>query len=87
MGAEIENLNPNVYKKCAERKRTASDEDENILDPFDEREIFGKYIRRFNEYLHLLRLICNMIMTCAKTNNCDVMRMNSFNKQNILKEE
>lgn len=42
MVAEIENLNPNVYKKCAERKRTAADEDDNVVDPFDEREIFGK---------------------------------------------
>lgn len=45
MGAEIENLNPNVYKKCAERKRTVADDDDNVSDPFDEREIFGESLR------------------------------------------
>lgn len=39
---EIENINPNVYKKCEDRKRLAADLDENVLDPFDEREVFGE---------------------------------------------
>lgn len=39
---EVENLNPNVYKKCEDRKISASDEDDNMVDPFDEREIFGE---------------------------------------------
>lgn len=39
---EVENLNPNVYKKCEDRKISASDEDDNVVDPFDEREIFGE---------------------------------------------
>lgn len=39
---EIENSNPNVYKKCDERSITAYDEDDSIVDPFDDREIFGK---------------------------------------------
>lgn len=39
---EIENINPNVYKKCDERKRIAADLDDNVYDPFDEREVFGR---------------------------------------------
>lgn len=38
---EIENLNPNVYKKVAERQLSSADEDDSVVDPFDEREIFG----------------------------------------------
>lgn len=38
---ELENLNPNVYKKSAERTVTTSEEDDNVVDPFDEREVFG----------------------------------------------
>lgn len=39
---EIENINPNVYKKCEDRKRLAADLDDNVSDPFDEREVFGR---------------------------------------------
>lgn len=41
---DLENENPNVYQKLDSRSVTADDEDENVVDPFDEREIFGKYI-------------------------------------------
>lgn len=44
MPTEIENLNPSVYSKIKERAVTANEEDENIADPFDKREIFGKQI-------------------------------------------
>lgn len=39
---EVENLNPNVYKKCEDRKISVADEDDNVIDSFDEREVFGK---------------------------------------------
>lgn len=39
---EIENLNPNVYKKSDDRKSVAADWDDSVDDPFDEREIFGE---------------------------------------------
>lgn len=39
---EVENVNPNVYKKCDDRQVSAADEDDNITDSFDEREIFGE---------------------------------------------
>lgn len=40
---ELENLNPNVYKKSDDRKSVAADWDDSVDDPFDEREIFGKH--------------------------------------------
>lgn len=43
MPTEIENLNPNVYGKCKERELTKTEEDENVVDPFDKREVFGTF--------------------------------------------
>lgn len=48
MPTEIENINPNVYGKRKERKLTANEEDENVPDPFDTREIFGMYMFTLN---------------------------------------
>lgn len=42
---ELENLNPHVFEKSSERTLTASEEDDNVVDPFDEREVFGKQFR------------------------------------------
>lgn len=39
---ELENLNPNVYKKLDDRKSGAADWDDGVDDPFDEREVFGE---------------------------------------------
>ena len=50
---ELENLNPNVYKKSDDRKSVAADWDDNVDDPFDEREIFGK-----NNFSSSLLLLC-----------------------------
>lgn len=55
MPSEIENINPNVYDKCKERETTADEEDENIADPFDSREIFD-LIRNINDPEHPLTL-------------------------------
>lgn len=41
---ELENLNPNVYRKLENRKSAAIDFDESVEDPFDEREIFGEWV-------------------------------------------
>lgn len=43
MVSEIENLNPNVYKKLDDRKTVAADWDDGVDDPFDEREVFGEF--------------------------------------------
>lgn len=42
MEQELENLNPSVYKKCDERSVSCLDEDDDVADPFDTREIFGE---------------------------------------------
>jgi hypothetical protein len=39
---ELENVNPNVYKKTAERSITEKEMDEEAVDPIDEREVFGE---------------------------------------------
>ncbi|KAH8322503.1 hypothetical protein KR067_010074 [Drosophila pandora] len=60
MPTEIENINPNVYEKIKERQITANDEDENVSDPFDKREIFTlillDLIRNINDPEHPLTL-------------------------------
>ncbi|XP_011181974.1 MIP18 family protein galla-2 [Zeugodacus cucurbitae] len=55
MPTEIENINPNVYGKRKEREVTANEEDENVPDPFDTREIFD-LIRNINDPEHPLTL-------------------------------
>ncbi|XP_017087695.2 MIP18 family protein galla-2 [Drosophila bipectinata] len=55
MLTEIENINPNVYDKIKERQITANEEDENVADPFDKREIFD-LIRNINDPEHPLTL-------------------------------
>ncbi|XP_055315356.1 MIP18 family protein galla-2 [Sitodiplosis mosellana] len=52
---ELENLNPNVYKKSDDRKSVAADWNDNVDDPFDEREIFD-LIRLINDPEHPLTL-------------------------------
>lgn len=38
---ELENVNPQIFKKSDARSTNDRDYDENVVDPFDEREIFG----------------------------------------------
>ena len=40
---KLENVNPILYKKVEERQVTVDDENEDVVDEFDSREIFGKY--------------------------------------------
>jgi hypothetical protein len=37
----LENINPKLYRKCEEREVTPGEEDDNVVDPFDSREVFG----------------------------------------------
>ncbi|XP_013106825.1 MIP18 family protein galla-2 [Stomoxys calcitrans] len=55
MPTEIENINPSVYTKSKERVVTKDETDENIPDPFDEREVFD-LIRNINDPEHPLTL-------------------------------
>lgn len=55
MADRLENINPKLYKKINERQITANDEDEEIVDEFDSREIFD-LIRNINDPEHPLTL-------------------------------
>lgn len=51
----LENINPKLYKKCQEREITEGDEDDEIVDEFDSREIFD-LIRGISDPEHPLTL-------------------------------
>ncbi|XP_031831493.1 MIP18 family protein galla-2 [Nomia melanderi] len=51
----LENINPKLYRKIDERLITAEDEDEDIADEFDAREIFD-LIKNINDPEHPLTL-------------------------------
>ncbi|XP_076292065.1 MIP18 family protein galla-2 [Lasioglossum baleicum] len=55
MADTLENINPKLYRKIDERLVTAEDEDEDIADEFDAREIFD-LIRNINDPEHPLTL-------------------------------
>lgn len=44
---KLENVNPTLYKKVNERQVTADDENEDVVDEFDAREVFGAYTITF----------------------------------------
>lgn len=43
MVENLENINPKLYKKLDEREITAKEQDEDIVDEFDAREVFGMH--------------------------------------------
>lgn len=43
MNENLENINPKLYKKLNDREITVEEQDEDVADGFDAREIFGKY--------------------------------------------
>ncbi|GLV46657.1 galla-2 [Carabus blaptoides fortunei] len=51
----LENINPNVYQKVSDRNTTATEEDDNVIDEIDTREIFD-LIRGINDPEHPLTL-------------------------------
>lgn len=50
-----DNVNPHVYEKGSEREITSTDLDDDVVDEFDEREIFD-IIRNINDPEHPLTL-------------------------------
>ncbi|XP_037536288.1 cytosolic iron-sulfur assembly component 2B [Nematolebias whitei] len=54
-GVQLENANPVVFQRSVERLLTASEEDEDVYDPIDDREIFD-LIRSINDPEHPLTL-------------------------------
>ena len=39
----LDNANPIVYERTKERELRPEDEDDDVVDEFDDREVFGKY--------------------------------------------
>lgn len=54
--AELENINPNVYKKTDERRVTEAELAEDVVDPIDEREVFGELKFLFRTSLSAMRI-------------------------------
>lgn len=58
MDTKLENKNPTLYNKSSERDVTLLEQDDEIIDPFDAREIFGKSfyleIHKLSFDLHVL---------------------------------
>ncbi|XP_064779118.1 cytosolic iron-sulfur assembly component 2B-like [Oncorhynchus masou masou] len=54
-GGRLENANPLIFQRTGERLQTANDEDEDVADPIDDREIFD-LIRSINDPEHPLSL-------------------------------
>lgn len=55
MGENLENINPKLYKKLDDREITIEEQDEDVADEFDAREIFD-LIRNINDPEHPLTL-------------------------------
>ncbi|XP_070149061.1 MIP18 family protein galla-2 [Polyergus mexicanus] len=55
MNENLENINPKLYKRLNDREITAEEEDEDVADGFDAREIFD-IIRNINDPEHPLTL-------------------------------
>jgi Iron-sulfur cluster assembly protein len=59
--AELENINPNVYKKTVERQVTKNELNEDFVDQIDSREVFGEELRVFGEFTKLKVAISDLI--------------------------
>uniref|UniRef100_H2TMF2 Cytosolic iron-sulfur assembly component 2B n=1 Tax=Takifugu rubripes TaxID=31033 RepID=H2TMF2_TAKRU len=55
-GTHLENANPIIFQRTGERLLTATDEDENVHDPIDDREIFDILCLTINDPEHPLSL-------------------------------
>lgn len=75
-GTRLENANPVIFQRSGERVLTANDEDEDVHDPIDDREIFD-LIRSINDPEHPLSLeelnvveqvrvkVCTFLIMCG----------------------
>ncbi|KAK9971925.1 hypothetical protein ABG768_025263 [Culter alburnus] len=55
-GTRLENANPLIFQRSGERLLTATDEDEDVADPIDDREIFDILSVSINDPEHPLSL-------------------------------
>ena len=77
----LENVNPEIHQKATERTLLAEEEDDNVVDKFDQREVFG--ILLYAQTLLLGRkLSIKFVMTRHKL---PVNSTNFLNFGNIIK--
>ncbi|XP_058638050.1 cytosolic iron-sulfur assembly component 2B [Onychostoma macrolepis] len=77
-GTRLENANPLIFQRSGERLLTATDEDEDVADPIDDREIFD-LIRSINDPEHPLSL--------EELNVVEQMRVNVNDEESAVSVE
>ncbi|KAK2914041.1 hypothetical protein Q8A67_002440 [Cirrhinus molitorella] len=77
-GTRLENANPLIFQRSGERLLTATDEDEDVADPIDDREIFD-LIRSINDPEHPLSL--------EELNVVEQMRVNVKDEESTVSVE
>ncbi|XP_051756989.1 cytosolic iron-sulfur assembly component 2B [Ctenopharyngodon idella] len=77
-GTRLENANPLIFQRSGERLLTATDEDEDVADPIDDREIFD-LIRSINDPEHPLSL--------EELNVVEQMRVNVNDQESTVSVE
>ncbi|XP_016119964.1 mitotic spindle-associated MMXD complex subunit MIP18-like [Sinocyclocheilus grahami] len=77
-GTRLENANPLIFQRSGERLLTAADEDEDVADPIDDREIFD-LIRSINDPEHPLSL--------EELNVVEQMRVNVNDQESMVSVE
>ncbi|XP_036440338.1 cytosolic iron-sulfur assembly component 2B [Colossoma macropomum] len=76
--ARLENANPLIFQRAGERLLTAGEEDEDVADPIDDREIFD-LIRSINDPEHPLSL--------EELNVVEQMRVNVNDQESTVSVE
>ncbi|XP_050969711.1 cytosolic iron-sulfur assembly component 2B isoform X2 [Labeo rohita] len=77
-GTRLENANPLIFQRSGERLLTATDEDEDVADPIDDREIFD-LIRSISDPEHPLSL--------EELNVVEQMRVNVKDEESTVSVE
>ncbi|XP_052005589.1 cytosolic iron-sulfur assembly component 2B [Xyrauchen texanus] len=77
-GTRLENANPLIFQRSGERLLTATDKDEDVADPIDDREIFD-LIRSINDPEHPLSL--------EELNVVEQMRVNVNDQESTVSVE
>lgn len=77
-GTQLENANPLIFQRSGERLLISTDEDEDVADPIDDREIFD-LIRSINDPEHPLSL--------EELNVVEQMRVNVVDEESTVSVE
>uniref|UniRef100_A0A672KJF6 Cytosolic iron-sulfur assembly component 2B n=1 Tax=Sinocyclocheilus grahami TaxID=75366 RepID=A0A672KJF6_SINGR len=78
-GTRLENANPLIFQRSGERLLTAADEDEDVADPIDDREIFDIFSKSINDPEHPLSL--------EELNVVEQMRVNVNDQESMVSVE